>query len=181
MFKINEYTNLKQDPCYINQSYFSREIEANYNFPKYLSDIGSRDKYFDSVNQPGLFQTGNYSGYPNNINNSSYIRNGKIGNIYTHGKGKIQLNTNFLNPPYMANRLDPKYIDNVSKIESGEIRNSGLLREREINTFVPLLDDIRVQIQNPKNLIPEYWVRGGMDTKAVIRNIDYLKSCGIKQ
>lgn len=181
MFKINEYTNLKQDKCYIDQCERSQNIEAKYNFPTYLSDFGSRNKFFDSVNQPGVFQTGNYSGFPSHINDLSNIWNGKIGNVYTHGKGKIQLNSSqFLNPPYMANSFDPKNIDQLSKLETGEIRNSGLLREREVDTFTPLLDDIRTQVQNPKNLIPEYWVRGGMDTKAVIRNIDYLKSCGIK-
>lgn len=46
-----------------------------------------------------------------------------------------------------------------------------------INRFVPLIPCIQSNVQNPQNLVPTHWVRGGADTRAVIRNIDYRKQC----
>ena len=57
----------------------------------------------------------------------------------------------------------PKSIDKLSGIS--------------INRFIPLIPCIKDNIQDPKHLVPTEWVRGGADTRAVIRNIDYRKQC----
>ena len=36
-------------------------------------------------------------------------------------------------------------------------------------------------VQNIDHIIPTFWVRGGMSSRSVIRNVDYLKSCGFKK
>jgi hypothetical protein len=70
--------------------------------------------------------------------------------------------------------------DVMSKLYSGEItKDRTSIRGKEIDRFIPLIPALEEQVQNPKNLIPTYWVRGGMDTRAVIRNIDYMKTCGL--
>ena len=49
------------------------------------------------------------------------------------------------------------------------------------DNFIPLVPNIAQNIQNTKHIIPEYWVRGGMSSRVVTNNIDYLKSCGFKK
>jgi hypothetical protein len=49
------------------------------------------------------------------------------------------------------------------------------------NNFIPLVPEIQENIQNIDHIIPTFWVRGGMSSRTVVRNIDYLKSCGISR
>jgi hypothetical protein len=49
-----------------------------------------------------------------------------------------------------------------------------------IDRFTPMVPCLQQNVQNVKHIIPEYWIRGGMDTRSVIRNIDYLQACGLK-
>ena len=49
------------------------------------------------------------------------------------------------------------------------------------DTFIPLVSHIAENIQNPKNIISDYWVRGGMSSRVITNNIDYIKSCGLKK
>ncbi len=184
-FDINNNSSLYNDKCAIEMLNRDNEITSSYNFQPYLTNIDpSRDKYFDSFNQPGVFQTGNYSGLPSHIDDDSAIRQGKYGNILTHDRTKRinlpkeqRFNPPFKGPQTMA--LDP---DVMSKLYHGESTNDKTsLRGKNIDRFVPLIPELEGQIQNPKHIIPTFWVRGGVDTRTVIRNIDYLKTCGIKK
>ena len=49
------------------------------------------------------------------------------------------------------------------------------------NNFIPLVPNLAENVQNTDHIIPTYWVRGGMSSRTVVRNIDYMKSCGIKK
>ena len=65
----------------------------------------------------------------------------------------------------------------VGKLTKNLKRNMDLAVS--IDRFVPMVSCLK-NIQDPRNLIPEYWVRGGMDTRTIVRNINYMKSCGMK-
>ena len=51
-----------------------------------------------------------------------------------------------------------------------------------VNQFVPLIDHISYNTQNPVHLIQEYndpaWRRGGANTQLVVRDSDYAARCG---
>ena len=51
--------------------------------------------------------------------------------------------------------------------------------------MTPLIDDVRKNIQNPNNLVEEAaaedWVRGGIPSRQLIRNKEFLESCGYKE
>lgn len=183
-FIINRNTRLNDDLCAIRMLNKVNKMSSQYYHPPYLENIDpSRGKYFDSVQQPGVFQTGNFAGFPSHIDDGSKIRNGKMGNIVTHDKTKrvFKIET-YLAPPYMGPKTIALEPDVMSKLYLGELtHDKESLRGKNIDRFVPLLPEIESQIQNPKHLIPKYWVRGGMDTRVVIRNIDYLKTCGLKK
>ena len=183
-FNINNNTNINSDKCSIQMLNEDNKIIGDRPFQPYLSDVDpSRNKYFDSFDQPGIFQTGNYSGLPSHIDDGSQIRQGKYGNIVTHDKTKREnQRSDRFNPPFKGAQTMALNPDVMSELYSGEYTiDRRSTRCKTIDRFVPLIPELENQIQNPKNLIPEYWVRGGMDTKTVIRNIDYLKSCGLKK
>lgn len=181
-FEINELDRLRDDCCYLKRRHQNNQTMYRYTSPSYLSWADpSRNKYFDSVQQPGVFQTGNFSGYPSHICDSSAIKNGKTGNILTHGKTKRVFDTeDYFLPPYMGNSLQDA--NSLARNKFGLLSHyKGTTRGITIDRFVPLLPEIRAEIQNPRHLVPEYWVHGGMDTRTVIRNIDYLKTCGLRK
>jgi hypothetical protein len=183
-FNINNRTRLQEDKCAIEILNRDNEIISQRPFQSYLSNVDpSRDKYFDSFDQPGIFQTGNFSGYPSSIDNSSSLRKGKYGNIITNtGKKRENKESQRFNPPFKGPQTMELNTDVMSRLYSGELtKDKKSIRGKTIDRFIPLIPELEDQIQNPKNLIPKYWVRGGMDTKTVIRNIDYLKSCGLKR
>ena len=181
-FQINNHTALRDDRCAVEMLNSDNKVISERPFQPYLSNRDpSRDKYFDSLNQPGVFQTGNYSGLPSHIDDSSALRLGKYGQIITHDRTKhINPATTRVNPPNKASHTMALNPDVMSKLYSGEItKDRTSIRGKEIDRFIPLIPALEEQVQNPKNLIPTYWVRGGMDTRAVIRNIDYMKTCGL--
>ena len=51
--------------------------------------------------------------------------------------------------------------------------------------MIPLLDDVRKNVQNPGNLVQEVaaddWVRGGIPSRQLIKNKEFLESCGYKE
>jgi len=187
-FNINNNTSLYNDPCAVDTLDKDNEILSKHAFPSYLSDIDpSRNKYFDSFDQPGVFQTGNFAGFPSHVNDASSIRQGKYGNIITHDRTKRQNPySKRFNPPFKGPQTMALQPDVMSKLYSGQMTKDkastrGRANGKHVDPFTPLIPEIESQIQNPKHLVPEYWVHGGMDTRTVIRNVDYLKSCGLKR
>ena len=180
-------SRLNEDVCAKEQQIRTNNIYGQYNLPKFRENrlnSKSRASYMDAVDSVGIYPYRDYDAYGYYINNDSYIRNGKIGNIQTHDKTRRQYKTrtfltNQYAPPGTTSIIKP---DVYSELISGELtRDKTSLRGVYIDRFVPLVPSLREEVQNPVHLIPRYWVRGGMDTRAVIRNIDYLKTCGLKK
>jgi hypothetical protein len=52
-------------------------------------------------------------------------------------------------------------------------------------TITPMIKKLEDEVQNAKNIIPEdsmdSWVRGGIPSRQIARNIDYLKRCNEKK
>jgi hypothetical protein len=50
------------------------------------------------------------------------------------------------------------------------------------NYFTPLIDHLRDNVQDPSHIIPEHvqdgWIRGGSNTRLIVRDVDYLERCG---
>lgn len=181
MYNIS--TRLQDDKCAINMINHDNIIISKYQLPSYMGNSDpSRHKFLDSIGTPGIFQTGNYAGYPSHIDIGSKIRNGNSGNIITHTGARQNLKGEYMGPPDKEAKTMALNPDDMSKLLSGDLTKDKMsIRGKEIDRFVPLIPQLEGQIQNPKNLIPKYWVRGGMDTRVVIRNADYLKMCGLKR
>lgn len=181
-FTINNHTRLRDDKCSIKMCNNDNRKIGDYILPEFLTNK-NENNYMSSFDQPGVYQSGNFSDYSENIDNGSQIRNGKYGNIITHSGERMQFPKNGrTNPPFKGAQKEELDTDIMSKLYGGQSTNERKsLRGVEIDRFVPLIPELENQVQNPKHLIPKYWVRGGMDTRVVIRNIDYLKTCGLRR
>jgi len=179
-------TRLSEDGCAKEQDFGTNDKAAGYNVHNYWGKTTDNSStYHEALDEPGMMHSTNYDGFRRNINTDSEIRNGQKGNILTHDGERRQLDTRiFPGPGYstsqepgqrLADALNNAWNPTLSK-DKGPVN-----RSKTIDRFEPLVPWLRGEVQNTKHLVPEYWVRGGMDTRAVVRNIDYLKSCGIKK
>jgi hypothetical protein len=109
----------------------------------------------------------------------------KAGKVQVFNLDKNQLFTRpFLTIPYMGK--GKHHVDNESSLLSGETTTqkrqcnslAGVYLE---NQFTPLLDNLKETIQNPQHIIPENsninWIRGGIDTTQIAKDIDYFQRC----
>lgn len=186
--QLLEQTNLKNEGCYMDsQNYFNNKIFDHRFLPSIEKDKKSknvsRKKYLESTSIYGVIQDTNYDKKGELIMESTKMRNGEL---YYNTEDKKELDTrlfigcplmttgqSILENPDLSSRLlygeetrTPKSINSVSAYSA--------------DNFIPLIKPISDNIQNTDHIIPTYWVRGGMSTRTVVRNIDYMKSCGKK-
>ncbi len=193
-FNINNHTRLKDDECerydrnrqntqvntYALNSYNSNSFNSNLNNNNnatYMNTLGDVGVYYNLQNRI------------NDNTNECSFRNGKFGNIITNDKSRASKQL----APYPHSTTPYKgagYTSIVnpelqSMLYPGESTKTGKscnsLADVSINRFTPLIKCLEENVQNTSHIIPKYWVRGGQDTRSVIRNIDYMKCIGIRK
>jgi len=181
---INEQTNMKNDKCFNTFQDLNNNRVFEHSFlPSISSNSNSRTSYINSSNTRGILQDTNYDLNGTNIDISSSLRQGNFENIYP----KKELDTRvFIGAPLMSNGQSVlKNPDLSSRLKYGEdtrvSKSANSTGSYSANNFIPLVPNLAENIQNPEHIIPTYWVRGGMSSRTVVRNIDYLKSCGLKK
>jgi hypothetical protein len=176
---------MKNDKCVNTFQELNNDKLFQYSFlPSILeTKTDTRKTYIDSTNTLGILQDNNYDIKGQNINKATSLRNGNVENIYSKkeldtrlfpGSPMMYTGQSVLKNPDLSSRLKYGEDTRVSKSENSASSYSA-------NNFIPLVPNLAENIQNPEHIIPTYWVRGGMSSRSVIRNIDYLKSCGIKK
>lgn len=130
----------------------------------------------------GMNMQMNLNNNNNQMKSSTKLRDGKM-----LKKKKIELDTRvFPGSPYMGRGAGiMEYTDVNSRLSMGldtrTKKSNNITSSYSADTFIPLVPSIAANIQDPKHIIPEYWVRGGMSSRVVVNNIDYLKSCGFRK
>ena len=184
-FVINQSTNIRNDTCFNGICDNNNNKIFEHSFMPHLLDnnTNNRNSYIDSTHNIGILQNNNYDISGSNINQSTALRNGNSGNMTSRkeletrvfpGAPLMSNGQSILKNPDLSSRLIYGESSRVSKSENDASSYSA-------NNFIPLVPMIADNIQNPEHIIPTYWVRGGMSSRTVVRNIDYLKSCGIKK
>jgi hypothetical protein len=181
---INENTNVKNDRCFNTARDNDNSRLFNYNFiPSVLDSTNNRSAYIDSTKTVGILQDNNYDITGTNINESTLLRNGNIQDCIP----KKELDTRlFPGAPFLSSGQSVlKNPDLSSRLKFGEdtrtSKSANLISSYSANNFTPLVPSLEENVQNVEHIIPTFWVRGGMSTRSVIRNIDYLKSSGLNR
>ncbi len=185
-FVINQNTNIRHDISLNSLNDINNDKIFQHSFIPSVSgrNTQNRNEYFESTRNPGILQTNNYDMTGMTVEDSTMLRIGKSGNKEL---SKKELDTRiFIGAPLMSNGQSIlKNPDLSSRLKYGESarvsKSENDASSYSANNFIPLVPEIANNIQNPEHIIPTYWVRGGMSSRTVIRNIDYLKSCGLKR
>lgn len=182
---INQNTNSKNDGCFYSFQDLNNNKLFEYNFLPSVnsSNENNRELYIDSTNTVGLLQSTNYDINGDNIENSTLLRNGEKQNLGS----KRELDTRiFIGAPLMSSGQSVlKNTDLSSRLKFGEEtrsnKSTNSISSYSADNFIPLVPSLAENVQNTDHIIPTFWVRGGMSSRAVVRNIDYLKSCGLNR
>lgn len=187
---LHKNTRMNNDSSEKLSQYDGNNQIYNYNMGYY--NTNHREHYIESMKEPGLYHHSQTAVEGAHIDEDSQLKNGGMGNIMTNDKGKsskqyILCDDYIFMPPYTGygkTRIGDN-VDVFSNMMIGERtrtrRSCDGINGMEINRFIPLVPCLEQNIQNTEHIIPKYWVRGGQDTRSIIRNIDYMKECGIKK
>jgi hypothetical protein len=180
---INEQTSFKNDKC--GKDFYKESNNKMLDLSFFPLNIKKDNKkeYVNSAGIRGVLQDHSRDLNGDYIDQSTMLRNGDFKNrVVKHG-----LDTRlFPGSPLLARGQSIlKNPDLSSRLMQGEEtrvhKSSNFASSYSVNNFIPLVPSIANNIQNTDHIIPTYWIRGGMSTRSVVRNIDYMKSCGIKR
>ena len=185
---LNVYnkTRLNDDDCEVDSKNRTNQLINDYLI--FNPGQNNRSQYLNSACGVGVYQSGNMDGLGQAVDNGSSLLNGKMGNIMTSKSkrtGKCLKTRLFPGSPYMgAGQSTLKNTDIKSKLMSGQNTHSnkagGSLAGVYVNRFTPLIPCLKDNVQNVSHIVPTHWVRGGESTRTVVRNIDYMKNCGMR-
>lgn len=184
-FKLNTLTSLKQDDCYKTVAENASEKVGQYALNNFNScECRAEDQRDLSIIHPTVnFRDGyGWSSIEGcNIDKDSDLRNAK--NL-TDTKEIHQLHPReVLTEPYKGRGSFNKETENrlIFSEPTSQKKQTNSLAGITIDRFVPQLDIIKNNIQNTKNIIPEdnnkTWVRGGMDTRNIVRDSNKEDRC----
>ena len=189
-FNLYNQSRLNNDNCEINISTVQSEYPGKYMTSNYHSCDCTAPKVSDiAYSQPNINYRDGY-GHSSmngcNIDKDSIMRNGSI--ITHQGNSPQQLFTRpYLTIPYMGRGVGNSCTESelLTGDQTGSKRQCNTLAEVTINNnFIPLVPCIEKNVQNPQHLIPEVaqsgWIRGGVPSRQIIKNIDYGRKCGQK-
>lgn len=156
---------------YILQSYFNKECKMS----KPINIATS---------QPSVFYRGSVGTSLSGIggclvDNDSNLR---IKQVQTNPRCRINLRPRMFNTiPYLGK--GPCKPTQESKLQQGSYldtkKNCKLIMEQSMSNNMPLIPSLKATIQNPNNLIEnmaaEGWIRGGVPSRELTRDNDYLK------
>ena len=182
---LNQRTNIKNDTCFTMSENSNNNKMFEYNFSPsiMMNKDNSRNMYIQSSTNIGVLQDSNYDTTGYTIDDSTILRNGSN----YENVSKKELDTRlFPGAPFIARGQSViKNTDLSSRLKYGEdtrtSKSGNSLSSYSVNNFIPLVPNLAENVQNVDHIIPTYWVRGGMSSRSVLRNIDYLRSCGFRK
>lgn len=187
--KLNLYerTKLGYDCCYIDQQTKQSIGPGSYMVSNHNSCQCSIPEVVETAtNLPQVYFHNGYN-TPSGcvIDESSILR---VGKTRKYPKCPNQLFTRpYLTVPYMGKGPGNPYLETqlLPGEDTSQKRACNTLAEVTINNmFMPMVDHLHQNVQNPEHIIPEDalsgWTRGGNPSRLLVRDVSYLEKCGYK-
>ncbi len=183
-FRLRDFTKAHDDSCYLTEQTKQSLGPGKYQVSNHYSCECNIPSVVEiASNVPQLYFKNGYGVAGCEIDKSSVLRYGKSKN---NPKCPVQLfERPYLTVPYMGRgigdpNLEPQLLPGEPTKEKRQCSTlSGVTID---NYFTPLIDHLRENVQNPIHIVPEYvqdgWIRGGSNTRLIVRDIDYLERCG---
>jgi hypothetical protein len=182
-YTFNNLCRIGNDECGVSSRDMQNNNQNTYTTTNYFAHWGGMKKPIDlATSLPNINYTGGHGSVNGgNIKDESRL---KLGTIQTHPKCRVSLRERpFATVPFLG-RGPPRPVTE-SRIQQGawmsELKSSKTITERNFNTNTPLIPSIAENIQNPVNLVEgvaaEGWIRGGLPSREITRNRDYIERC----
>jgi len=182
-YTFDNMSRIGLDCCNISQTDIQNVVACNYTTQNYFSsDCSMKNPIALATTQPGIMFNGGYNSGAGgcNIDNSSKLL---IGSIQTHPRCHIDLfQRPFATVPFLGRGSVNPVME--SQIQQGEqIVNKRSVNHLSEKSYIkyhqtPLLPVIQEKINNPSNKIEhdasEGWIRGGVPSRELTRDIDYF-------
>ena len=184
-YLFDSLSRLGDDKCYVSERTKQNSQYGTYNTTNYFAqNCGLKQPLDFATSMPNVFVNGGYgnSGAGGcNINNDSNLR---IGSIQTNSKCRVSLQTRpFATVPYLGR--GPHNPVQESVIQQGDM----VINKKSCSTTTeqshidyrhyPLIPSLQKTVTNPTNLVEgvaaEGWVQGGLPTRELIRDGDYMQ------
>lgn len=169
---FNNNTNIGDDSCEMNSRDAGNAHFANYYLQSDFTPSARHPSAAPAFTDVGIFP----SVADNKFSIDVLPRPGD-----TSKASKLANTRPFVTMPFMgAGQTSIVNPDADSALTRGGISNSKKMYNPaplKSNTYrpMPMIEGIRREIQNPVHIIPEFWQRGGIDTRAQIRAVSYAK------
>lgn len=193
ILNTNNLTSIDDDACEVTSKTIQSMAPSRYIFYNYNTDnCGNKQALNIQTSEVGI----NFSGERGNIetnvgkggclvDNDSKLKFEEM----TNKKYINQLTERFnLTVPYVRGPYNVNSENNlVPLLTSTDKPCNALVNSNskvETHFFTPMVPKLQSEIQNTNYIIPENtdssWVRGGVSTREIMRNIDYKKRCNNK-
>ena len=191
MASVHNYTfdslsRLGDDQCYVSERSKQNTQYGAYNTTNFFEQNCGLEKTVQlATSMPSVFVNGGFGNSGAGGCNIGSDSNLKIGSIQTNSKCRISLQTRpFLTVPYLGRGPCNPLLE--TQIQQGD----NILNKKSCNTTTevshikyrhyPLVDSIKHTVSNPKNLVEgvaaKGWVQGGLPTRELIRDSNYMQS-----
>lgn len=188
-FNINNLTRTRDDQCYTTTRTLQSVSVCDYNTLAYKDcDCASKNVAAVAMNEPTVNYRDGY-GWTSvdgcNIDADSKLRN-------AHNLTNMRYIQQLYTPPYKTvPYMGRGYLSDAALetiLQSGEDthqkKQCNTLSGVYIDRFVPLVPCLEQNVQNPVHLVEEVasrdWIRGGIPSRDIVRNTDYLMKCGYR-
>jgi hypothetical protein len=185
---LNKLTRCGDDQCYTTSQTVQSYSICDYMTTAYKDcDCAAQNVEAIAMSEPTITYRDGY-GWTSvdgcNIDADSSIRNA---HNLTNMRYIQQLYTRpYATVPYMGRGSTDSVLESI--LQSGEDtsqkKQCNTLSGVYIDRFVPMVPCLAQNVQNPIHLVEEVaakdWVRGGIPSRDIVRNTDYLLKCGYK-
>ena len=182
-YTFDSLTRLGDDVCYNTERTKQNSSYGSYNVTNFFADDCALQKSLNfATQQPNVFLNGGFGNTGAggcNVDNDSNMR---IGSVQTNPKARISLYTRpFTTVPYLGR--GPARPIEEARIQQGDyVRNKkscSTVTETEFeNQYTPMIPSLKATVSNPSNLVEgvasQGWIRGGLPSRELIRDNQYL-------
>ena len=184
-YMFNDLSRIGDDQCSISGRDQQNNEFGTYTTTNFFSNwCGMKKPIAFATNQPGVFyKGGEICGAGGcNVNSDSKLR---IGTIQTNPKCRISLYQRpFATVPFLGRGPPRPVIE--SRLQQGnytaETKSCKTVTEKSFQQLreTPLVPTLQATIQNPANLVEGVaangWIRGGLPSREITRDREYLSS-----
>lgn len=185
---LDNKASLNSDPAVVNMEIRQSEGSGNYVLDSmYGCDCGLESAREVQLSQPSV----NFSGGKGWIGESGCLveNDSKLRFKESTNKRYINQLSNLTNQGYFgkgAYNVDVESIirdgDNTKISRSCNVLSGSSTYELSVT---PMVERLEKEVQNTKTIIPEdsmdSWVRGGLPSRQIVRNMEYMKRCQEKK